>query len=111
MLEVTQHKDISIARFENVNRFNSNISLQVKEELMPLVESENSKLVINLEDIIFIDSSAFGVLISLLRQSKNVNSHIKLCNLSKEVEDEIKVMQLDTVFDIRRTVEDCLSNF
>jgi len=111
MLKINKEKNITVAKFQNVNRFNSSISQNVKDELLPFVTSKDSKLILDLEDIIFIDSSAFGTLISLLRVSKTTNSKIRLCNLTKEVEEEMSVMQLDTVFEIKRTLDDCVEGF
>lgn len=111
MLNIIKQNDVVVARFQNVNRFNSAISQSVKDELLPFVSGKDLKLVIDLEDIVFIDSSAFGTLIALLRVSKTTNSKIRLCNLTNEVKEEISVMQLDTVFDIRGSFDDCISDF
>lgn len=111
MLEVVEKNGIFVAKLRDISRFNSVISQSVKDELNSIMSNPNTKLVFNLEGIKFIDSSAFGTLISILKTSKQYNGQFKICNVSPDVQELIEVMQLDTVFEICGTEEECLSSF
>ncbi|MBK8806176.1 MAG: STAS domain-containing protein [Bacteroidales bacterium] len=108
MLTINQDNNLVIVRFNGETRFNSEISQEVKNELNHFLEKSGILLIFDLYGIKYIDSSAFGTLISLLKTSKLNNSNLKLCNLSNEVSELLMVMQLDTVFNICTDVNACL---
>lgn len=111
MLNIKKDGEVTIVGFSGVSRFNTVISQSVKDDVSAILNTEGTKLVIDLTGIRFIDSSAFGTLIALLKQSKETNSKIKFCNASTEVVELINVMQLDSVFDIYADIEACISSF
>jgi len=102
---------VLVFSFDDVNRFNSVVSQTVKEQLYQFLSQPNSKVVLDLEGVKVIDSSAFGALISVLKTSKDFESQFKLCKPSNEVKELIMIMQLDSVFDVHDTLEECISSF
>lgn len=111
MLDVKNVGGIFVAKFVDVNRFNSVISQSVKDELNEILSARGVKLVLDLEGIKFVDSSAFGALISILKTSKETGSTFKICSATADVMELISVMQLDTVFEIHNTYENCMASF
>lgn len=111
MLQIKQINDIHVASFSNLNRFNSVISQSVKDELSRIVSEKSARLVLDLAGIKFIDSSAFGALISILNTANENQSTFKICNPSPEVHELIMVMQLDTVFEISQNIDECVKSF
>jgi len=111
MLEVADFDGIFIARLKDISRFNSIISQSVKDELNKIMSERGTKLIFDLEGIKFIDSSAFGTLISILKTSKINNGIFKICNVTPDVQELISVMQLDTVFEICTSVDNCIASF
>jgi anti-sigma B factor antagonist len=109
ILIVKEIKGVTVASFDGVNRFNAVVSQTVKEQINHYLSESGAKVVFDLEGIRFIDSSAFGALISNLRTAKQTNSTFILCNLASEVKEIIYVMQLDTVFTICETVDESIS--
>ncbi len=111
MLKVELINNINVASFENINRFNALITEPVKEQLNNLFNKPQTKLILNLEGINFIDSSGFGVFLSVMKTA-NINfGHFKLCNISKEVMELFKLLQLHNVFEIYSNLDDCLKSF
>ena len=112
MLKITKHKDILIASFDNgINRFNILISEDVKKELNKHLIIKGTKLILNLQGVDFIDSSAFGALVSAYKTSKLSNSFFKICNVSSETMELVRITKLDKVFDIFDNLDDCIKNF
>ena len=109
MLQITIDKEIAIASFKNVSRFNYIISQEVKDQLNTIMKKNGAKLILNMQGLEFIDSSAIGTLISVLKTSKENRGTFYLCNLSPEVNDLLEVMQLQTVFDIYSTLDEAIS--
>jgi len=108
ILVVKEVKGVKVASFDGINRFNAIVSQTVKEQINHYLSESGTKLVFDLEGIRFIDSSAFGALISNLKTAKQSKSTFILCNLAPELKEIIYVMQLDTVFTIVDTLEESL---
>lgn len=111
MLHIINDENIVIVSFDGVTRFNSTISQDVKNELSTIIQNQPTKLILDLEGIKFIDSSAFGTLVALVKLCRTNNSSIKLCNTSKDVNELFSVMQLDSIFDVYPTIESCKKSF
>ncbi|RLD64636.1 MAG: anti-sigma factor antagonist [Bacteroidetes bacterium] len=112
MLIINKHKDILIASFEeNINKFNILISEDVKKELNKHLIKKGTKLILDLHDVDFIDSSGFGALVSAYKTSKLNNSFFKICNVSDETMELVQITKLDKVFDIYDKLDDCINSF
>ncbi|HRW62002.1 MAG TPA: STAS domain-containing protein, partial [Bacteroidales bacterium] len=90
MLKYESKNGIEILTFDNVNKLNILISQSLKEEVAQYLTKANTKLILNLEGIEYIDSSGFGALLSILRNAKNNDSQFKICNISSDVMELVK---------------------
>lgn len=110
MINVEQIGDVVVISFSNDNKLNVTVTQRIKTEIIKII-SPNSKIILNLSGINYIDSTGFGMLLSVLRHCKNNNSTLKLCNITPEVMELIRLLQLQAVFDIRGGVDDCIKSF
>lgn len=108
VLNVTEIKGVKIVSFDGINRFNAIVSQSVKEQINLLLSEPGAKVIFNLVGVRFIDSSAFGALISNLKTAKLNGTIFKLCNITQEIKEIIVVMQLDTVFSIYESLDACM---
>ena len=111
MLKTETIEDIIVVRFDNVNRFNALIAEPVKEQLKDYFVKPKTKLILNLENINFIDSTGFGVFLSIMKTANNNYGFFKICNINPEVMELFKLLQLHNVFEIYSTQEDCIKSF
>jgi anti-sigma B factor antagonist len=111
MINVEKINDVLIISLETENKLNAAISQKFKVEIAKLIDQPSMKIIVNFAGIDYIDSSGFGALLSVLRAAKGNNAQLKLCNISNEVMELVKLLQLQTVFDIRTSVDDCLRTF
>ena len=111
MLNIEKVNNVVVAKFENADRFNALITEQVKEELKAVYSEKGVKLALNLEGIKFIDSSGFGVFLSVMKTAANSQGHLKICCISDEVMELFKLLQLHNVFEIYDTAEECVVSF
>ena len=111
MLKTETIEDIIVVRFDNVNRFNALIAEPVKEQLKDYFAKPKTKLILNLESINFIDSTGFGVFLSIMKTANNNYGFFKICNINAEVMELFKLLQLHNVFEIYSTLEDCVKSF
>jgi anti-sigma B factor antagonist len=59
----------------------------------------NSRIVLNLADVNYIDSGGIGTLVSLFTSARNAGGDIKLLHLTKRVGDLLQITKLITVFE------------
>ena len=111
MLKIEYHNDVTVVPFKDVNRFNALIAEQVKEEMKALFTSPNTKLILDLSGIQFIDSSGFGVFLSIMKTANNNYGYFKISNINEEVMELFKLLQLHNVFEIYNKREDALKSF
>lgn len=109
MIKVEQNKDICIISFPGISRLNVNNINEIKEPITEKI-TPKSKVILDLAGITYIDSSGFGVLLSFLRTSKTNESCLMLCGVMPEVMGLVKLLQLQTVFNIQPDRESCFKN-
>jgi anti-anti-sigma factor len=101
----------TVVSFNDQTRFNALTTESVKAELTELYLQPNTRLIFDLNGLEFIDSSGFGVFLSLMKTANNSNGYFKICNISEEVMELFKLLQLHNVFEIYNTREDALKSF
>ncbi|MFW5886230.1 MAG: STAS domain-containing protein [Bacteroidota bacterium] len=112
MLKTKKINNIIVVSFdENVTRFNALITEPVKEQLISFFNKPNTKLVMDLGGIEFIDSSGFGVFLTIMKIANNNYGTFKLCNIKHEVMELFKLLQLHNVFEIYKSLDDCINSF
>ncbi len=100
MITVDHIENTYLASFFNMTRLNILNSKEVEQQLLPLVSQSGSILTLNLNGIKFVDSAGFETLLSLYKTAKMNNSSLKLINLSDELVELIKLVELDHVFQL-----------
>lgn len=111
MLKTEKVNNAIVVKFNKIDRFNALISEPVKEDLKRFFNKPDTRLILSLEGIKFIDSSGFGVFLSTLKTANNNHGQFKICNISEEVMELFKLLQLHNVFELYDNLEDCLKSF
>ncbi|HXW89095.1 MAG TPA: STAS domain-containing protein [Terriglobales bacterium] len=66
-----------------------------------LVSRGEKKVILNLAEVSYIDSSGLGELIASYTTVRNQGGQLKLLNLSKKVHDLLLITKLYTIFDVK----------
>jgi anti-anti-sigma factor len=111
MIEISEIKGVLVAKFIKQDRFNSLITEPVKDTLMGYFNKPNTKLIINLEGIKFIDSSGFSVFLTIMKTANNNYGKLKICSVASEVKELFELLQLHNIFEIYDSQEECLNSF
>jgi anti-sigma B factor antagonist len=74
---------------------------RLRETVRNLISEGKKKIILNLADVDFIDSSGVGELVSSFTAVRNAGGDLKLLNLTKKVQDVLNVTKLYTVFDVK----------
>ena len=65
-----------------------------------LLKNGHKKILLNLKDVNYIDSSGLGHLVSTFASVRKEGGDLKLLNLTNKVHDLLQITRLYTVFDI-----------
>lgn len=74
---------------------------ELRNAVRGLVAEGKKKIILNLAEVDYIDSSGVGELVGCFTTVRNAGGELKLLNLSQKVHDVLHVTKLYTVFDIR----------
>ena len=74
---------------------------QVRDAIRELIAAGKKKIIFNLANVDYIDSSGVGELVSSYTTVRNAGGDLKLLNLTKKVQEVLHVTKLYTVFDIK----------
>jgi anti-sigma B factor antagonist len=83
---------------------------EFKREMAPLVEAE-SRVVLDLAGLRFVDSSGLGAFLSILRKLNAKRGDLKLCRVTDQVRTVLELVRLHRVLDVHATREAALSAF
>lgn len=75
-------------------------SSALRDSLRDLVSKGHKKILLNLGEVSYIDSSGIGELVSGFTTVTNSGGQLKLLNLNKRVRDLLQITKLYTVFDV-----------
>ena len=86
-------------------------STQLRELIRNHLAKGNKKLLLNLADVTYIDSSGIGELVSAYTAVSSQGGQLKLLNLTKKVHDLLQITKLLTVFDVHDDEVKAISSF
>jgi anti-sigma B factor antagonist len=75
-------------------------SVVLRDTVRDLITKGEKKILLNLGDVTYIDSSGIGELVSAFTSVRNQQGQLKLLKLTKKVHDLLQITKLYTVFDI-----------
>jgi anti-sigma B factor antagonist len=76
-------------------------SVVLRDSIKDLLGKGQKKILLNLGDVNYIDSSGIGELVSAYTTVKNASGELKLLHLTKRVHDILQITRLFTVFDVQ----------
>jgi anti-sigma B factor antagonist len=86
-------------------------SVQLRDAIRDLLAKGQKKILLNLADVNYIDSSGIGELVSAFTTVKNQGGELKLLNLTKKVHDLLQITKLYTVFDVQDDETSAIGSF
>ncbi|MFY9845442.1 MAG: anti-sigma factor antagonist [Terriglobales bacterium] len=75
-------------------------NVMLREIVRALVDGGNKKIVLNLGEVQYVDSSGIGELVRTHTTVRNLGGYLRLANLNKRVNDLLQMTKLSAVFDI-----------
>jgi anti-sigma B factor antagonist len=86
-------------------------SSALREAMKDLVTKGQKKILLNLGEVSYIDSSGIGELVSGFTTVTNSGGNLKLLNLNKRVKDLLQITKLYTVFEVHEDEAAAIRSF
>ena len=83
----------------------------LREIVRDLADKENKRIILNLGEVNYIDSSGMGELVKTHTTIRNKGGELKLANLNKRVHDLLQMTKLASVFDIQKDEASAIASF
>lgn len=107
--ELKKENDIAIFKI-NESRLDASIAGILKGEFTILLQTEDvKKLVLDLSEIEYCDSSGLSSILLAFRIIQSNEGHIRIASPSKNVKSLIEISQLDRVLPISNNVKEAVS--
>ncbi len=108
-IAVERKDDVAVARIP-VAELDAANSGEFKHDIAPVLESAD-KVVIDLSEVRFVDSSGLGAMLSCLRQMTAKGGDLKLSGMSKQVRATFELVRMHRIFDILENSDTAVAAF
>ena len=108
-IPVQKIDSVSIARIP-VDELDASNAGEFKRDIGPVLQA-NTKLVLDLEQLRFVDSSGLGAMLSCLRQLSGKGGDLNLCGMSSQVRALFEIVRMHRIFDIYGSREEAVKAF
>ena len=86
-------------------------SVALRTAIRRLLEEGKKRILLNLAQVSYIDSSGIGELVSSYTAINKESGQLKLLNLTQKLQDLLTITKLLTVFDVYDSEADALNSF
>jgi anti-sigma B factor antagonist len=83
---------------------------ELRDRVKALI-TQDSRIILNLADVTYIDSGGLGTLVSLFITARNAGGAVKLARLTQRVGDLLQITKLLTVFEVYNSEEEAVQSF
>jgi len=86
-------------------------TMAVRNTVRNILKKDGKKIILNLGNVDYIDSSGIGELVSTYTTVANEGGQLKLMNLTKKIQELLAVTKLMTIFQVYDSEKDALASF
>lgn len=86
-------------------------TMAIRNTVREVVKNGGKKIILNLSDVNYIDSSGIGELVSTYTTVTNAGGQLKLLNLTKKIQELLSITKLLTVFSVYQSEQDAIASF
>jgi len=108
-IETTQQGDPLVLRIVCDSLETDNVA-SFRSAIAPILE-RSKRIVLDMSQVIFMDSTGLGSMLSCLRTVKARDGSVKLANLTAEVRQLFEMVLMDRVFEIYPSIDEARDSF
>lgn len=110
-MQINQEEKNGISIFRMSGDIDINTSPDLKKSFDVAVGAKKGKIVINLKEVSYVDSSGLATLVEILKNMRTYGGQLKLANLSDKVRGLFEITKLDKLFDIFTDEDSAVGSF
>lgn len=84
-------------------------SAQLIQEIESAITKNENKILLDLEDLRYINSSGLSVLISILTKSRKSGGEVAIFNVNKKINELLVITKLNSVFNVRQSAAEAIA--
>jgi anti-sigma B factor antagonist len=84
---------------------------EINEKFNQLIDEQKLKIVIDLDNVEWMNSSGLGILIGAVSLFRNNNGQIRIINVSERIQNLLKITKLAGIFEMSSSLEEAISSF
>ncbi len=105
MIDTQQHSNYLEAKLM-IKEANLDVADQFKSEMIGLIDGGNSFIVVNFENVVYVDSSFLGALVSALKYSMSKKGDIAVTGFNKDISNLFNLIRMNKVFKVFNSLPD-----
>jgi len=86
-------------------------TMAIRNTVREVLKGDGKKIILNLGEVNYIDSSGIGELVSTFTTVTNAGGQLKLLNLTKKIQELLAITKLYTVFSIYQSEQEAIASF
>jgi len=110
MISIEKRDKLDIISF-SVNKIDAMITDDIRNSINKVFDNSNSKVIIDLKGVEYIDSSGFGCFLSAMKAARNNYGILKFANPEPAIMKLFETLHLHTVFQIYDDLDVCIRTF
>jgi anti-sigma B factor antagonist len=110
-MKIKSEEQNGIKIFKLYGDIDISTSPDVKKSFDKALSRDNNKVIINLENVGYVDSSGLATLVEIYKSLRVHTGKLKLTNLSDKVKGLFEITKLDKLFDIVPSEEEAINGF
>ena len=83
----------------------------LREKIKSLIAEGKKKIVLNMDNITFIDSAGPGTLVAAHHSAQTQGAGLRLCHLGSKFQEVLQITKLLTVFEVFNTEAEAVASF
>ena len=110
-MQLETYTSANVKILKLAGRFETHTAPSVRQWFDDTTLLKPAYLVVNMENVSFIDSTGLSSLIHGMKRAREMNGDLRLCGLQQSVRMIFELTRLDKVFEIFITEEDAIRSF
>lgn len=109
--EIVERNIGEIKVLKVIGELDALVAPKFKEKIAKLIESDHTKIIVDFEELVHINSLAMGILRGKLRKVKDAGGDIKIIKLNEHIKTIFEMIGLDEIFEIYETEDEAVNSF
>jgi anti-sigma B factor antagonist len=110
MINIERRDKIDIISF-GINKIDATVTDDIRQSVNALFDNTNSRVIIDLRGVEYIDSSGFGCFLAAFRAARNTFGILRIANPEPGIMELFETLHLHTVFQIYDDIDACIRSF